>query len=295
MHIELAAAGRMRAVFLGQGYPWPEGTEIRARADKMGQVLVWPDAKSYRNIVPGALRALFAERRLDLGPLFTPKVTNLPPGQWLSLPTTRTILTTPVAEIQLDQASVPGAGLGAALLCRFLVELAGVEPDAHLCSGELLPLHAQLTNAPGGKLGFHVTAIGKKQDSTLASVQVPPENARFQPTGVPAPPNGTLARSLLTSLRTRSASVGSTPNPAAMLQPSSGLVAINRALSLRALLIDGVTVAWVPPGSEVSIPDLRNGIYSIAWRDFFGTYVEPPHNVALPARIALGVAADAGG
>jgi hypothetical protein len=294
MRIELATVGRMRASFLGQGYPWPEGTELRARADKFGQVLVWPDAKSYRNVVPGALRSLFADRRLDIGPLFVPKVTPLPPGQWLGQPTVRSILTTPVAEIQIDQASVPGAGLGAALLCRMLVELSGVEPDNSICNGELLPLHAQLTNAPGGKLGFFVTSLGKKQEFALSAIQVPPEHATFQSSGLPIPTGGAVSRALLSSLRYRAAAPSAPSSSTAVLTPSTGLVAVNRALSLRALIVDGIAVAWLAPGAEIALPELRNGQYAIAWRDFFGTFVEPSRNVVLPARVTLGDPPDAG-
>jgi hypothetical protein len=294
LRVEVAAAGRLRATFLGQGYPWAEGTELRARADKFGYVLVWPDGKSYRNVVPGALRALFTDRRLDQGPLFVPKVTALPAGQWLGQSTVRNVLSTPVAEIQLDQATVPSAGLGAPLLCRMLVELAGIEPDNSLCTAEQLPLHAQLTNAPGGKLTFAVSLMGKKQDLPLSGLQVPPEHAVFQSSGMPLAEGGSVERSLLTGLRHHAVAPSATVSSTALLTPGTGLVAVNRALALRALLVDGVTVAWLPPGAELALPELRNGLYSIAWRDFFGSFLEPPRNVALPARITLGNPRDTG-
>jgi len=290
MRIDVAAAGRMRITFLGQGFPWPEGTELRARADRFGHVLVWPDGKNYRNVVPGALRGLFADRRLDIGPLFSPKLSSLPPAQFAGLSTSRTLLSTPIAEIQIDQATVPSAGLGAALLCRTLIELAGAEPDSKICNGELLPLHAQLTNAPGGKLGFFVTAIGKKQEYLQSALVVPPEHASFQTSGLPLVQGGTVTRSLLSALRHRSAVPG---NPPSLQAPATGLLAVNRALSLRALLIDGVSVAWVAPGTELLLPELRNGLYSVAWRDFFGSSIEPPRNVTLPARVTVGAAPDA--
>jgi hypothetical protein len=294
LRVEVAAAGRLRVIFLGQGYPWAEGTELRARVDKYGYVLVWPDGKSYRNVVSGALRAWFNERRLDQGPLFTPKVTALPSGQWLGQPTTRYVLSTPVSEIQLDQATVPGAGLGAPLLCRLLIELAGVEPDNRLCDAEQLPLHAQLTNAPGGKLTFVVTALGKKQELPLSDIQVPPERASFQSSGTPLAKSGVIDSSLLSSLRHRAVAPVTPVSSTAILTPSTGLIAVNRGLSMRALLVDGVTVAWVSPGSELTLSELRNGLYSIAWRDFFGSYVEPQRNVALPARVILGNPRDNG-
>lgn len=287
MRIFVAQMGRLNVTFLGQGFPWPSGTAIRARADRYGQLLVWPDQKTYRNVVPGALRALFADRRLDLGPLFVPKQSTTPPSHWLGLPTVRSLMTTPVAEIQLDQAIVPGSGLGAALLCRLLVELAGVEPDNLLCQSELLPLHAQITNAPGGKLAFAVTAIGKKQELEPAALLVPPLDASVQTSGLPGFERGSIDRGLLSGLRLRAAPANP-PASRAANAPRMGLVAKNNTQSLRALLVDGVTVAWLPAGAELSLPELQNGTYSIAWRDFFGTAIESSRAVVLPARVTVG-------
>jgi hypothetical protein len=288
MRIKVAQTGRLSITFLGQGFPFPPGTELRARADRYGQILVWPDKKTYRTIVPGALRALFADRRVDLGPLFTPKHVTQPPSQWLGVATLRSQLTTPVAELQLDQAVVAGSGFGAALLCRFLVELSGVEPDNRVCQSELVPLHAQITNAPGGRLAFAVTAIGRKQELETAELLVPPVDATFQTSGLPSAERGTIEPSLLSGLRLRAG----TTHPQAALPgagaPRTGLVAKNSTLSLRALLVDGIAVGWLAAGAELSLPELQNGTYSISWRDFFGTALEPPRNVTLPARVSVG-------
>jgi hypothetical protein len=294
MHVEVASTGRMRVVFLGQGFPWEEGTELRARIDKFGYVLVWPDGKTYRNVVPGALRAWFSDRRLDQGPLFKPKIMGLSAGNLLGQITTRHLVITPVAEMELAQANVPGTGLGALLICRLLIELAGAEPDSALCADEQLPLHAHLTNAPGGKLSFVVTALGKKQDLPLSSIQVPPEHAVYQTSGVPFAKSGTIDRNLLTALRHRSVAPATHVNSTAISIPSTGLLAINRSLSLRALMVDGIIVAWLSPGTELSIPELRSGTYSIAWRDFFGSFIESPKNVVLPSRVVLGTPRDNG-
>src|SRR5690606_8751280 len=53
---------RMRWIMEGIGLPFPEGTEIRARADRIGHAIVWPDQRSYRVAPPGSLHALFADR-----------------------------------------------------------------------------------------------------------------------------------------------------------------------------------------------------------------------------------------
>jgi hypothetical protein len=291
MRIETASAGRISIVFVGHGYPWPDGTELRARADRLGYVLVWPDAKRYRNVVTGTLRALFTDRRLDRGTLFTPRVTAGPAGSLLGQSTTRLVMNTPVGEIQLEQANIAAAGIGAALLCRFLVELVGVTPETPICAPDQLVLRANVISSPGGKLQFVVNQLGRKQDLPLAGIQVPPEGATFETSGVPTPTLGSVSRAQLSGMRSRASTAAAAPAKDA---PQQGLLAVNRTLTLRALVVDGIPVAWLPAGSELTLPELKNGNYTIGWRDFFGTFVESPKTIFLPAKVTLGKLAESG-
>lgn len=288
MRIELASAGRMSIAFLGHGYPWPDGTELRARADRLGHILVWPDGKRYRNVVTGTLRAMFTDRRLDRGHLFVPKITSQSPGSVLGQVTSKQVLSTPVGEIHLEQANFTTAGEGATLLCRFLVELMGIDPETRACSSDQVPLRANLTSAPGGKLQFVVNQLAKKQELPLALIQVPPEGATFETGGTSIPAAGVVSKAQLEALRQRAVA----PAVTAKQGPQQGLVAANRTLALRALLIDGVTVAWVPPNGELTLLELKAGNYNLSWRDFFGTLVEPPKLVGVPSKIVLGKAAE---
>ncbi|HEY5958815.1 MAG TPA: hypothetical protein VIV60_19775, partial [Polyangiaceae bacterium] len=291
MRIELVSVGRMRLTFMGQGYPWAEGTELRARVDRLGHVLVWPDEKHYRHVVVGALRALFTDRRLDRGPLFTPKVMAGPTAALLGQSTLKRNVNTPVGEVQLESATLAAAGSGAILLCRFLVELVGADPDLAECSADQVVLRANIASAPGGKLQFIVNHFSKKLELPLAGIQVPPDNAHFETSGLPLPQSGTVSRQQLLALRSHAVAASAATRDA----PAQGLVAANRTLALRALLVDGAVVAWLMPGAELSIPELKSGTYMIAWRDFFGTLSEPAKTVALPARVNLGDAAEPGG
>ena len=283
MRIGLASAGRMSIAFLGNGYPWPDGTEIRARADRLGHILVWPDGKRYRNVVTGTLRAMFTDRRLDRGHLFVPKITHQAPGSALGQVTTKQVLSTPVGEIHLEQANFPTAGDGAALLCRFLVELMGIDPETRACSSDTVALRANLASSPGGKLQFVVNQVAKKQELPLAVIQFPPEGASFETGGAPIPAS-TVPKGQLEALRHRPIA----PAVAVKQGPQQGLVAANRTLALRALLIDGVTVAWLPSGGELTLLELKAGNYSVSWRDFFGTFIEPPKLVGVPSEASLG-------
>ncbi len=290
MRIEVATAGRISIVFVGHGYPWPDGTELRARIDRLGHVLVWPDGKHYRIVVPGALRALFADRRLDRGLLFTPRVTIDSPGSAIGQATARQSLNTPIGAIQLEQATLTSSGIGAPLLCRFLVELVGVDPNTATCAPEQLVLRANVTSAPSGKLQFVVNQWSRKQDLPLAGIQFPPDDAKLESSGLPVPNLGTVPRAQLAALRNHGAAAAA---PLAKDAPKLGLLAVNRTLSLRALMLDGIPVAWLPSGAEIALPELQNGAYTIGWRDFFGSLIEAPKTVALPAKVALGKMGDA--
>jgi len=58
-------AARLRIVLTSGVFSLPEGTELRLRGDRIGAVIVWPDGRSYRPLLPGTLPTLFAERRGD--------------------------------------------------------------------------------------------------------------------------------------------------------------------------------------------------------------------------------------
>ena len=58
-----------RIVLASQGFSLPEDTELRARADRYGFVVVLPGPPVYRIAAPGTLRALLGERRIDVTPL----------------------------------------------------------------------------------------------------------------------------------------------------------------------------------------------------------------------------------
>jgi hypothetical protein len=62
---------------------------------------------------------------------------------------------------------------------------------------------------------------------------------------------------------------------------------------LQYLMLEGVPVAWVPPGSQVEILGPKAGRYSVGWRDFYGSEIAPASVVQLPARVSVGERADA--
>ena len=49
------SASRLRIVLSGEGWVLPPDTEIRARSDRFGHIVVWPGAAKYRPLAPGSL------------------------------------------------------------------------------------------------------------------------------------------------------------------------------------------------------------------------------------------------
>ena len=75
MTIEMSPT-RARFVLTGGGFVLPQGTELRARLDRYGHLLLWPGEDTYRVAEPGSLRALLGERRLDVAPLSRAEVVD---------------------------------------------------------------------------------------------------------------------------------------------------------------------------------------------------------------------------
>lgn len=290
MSIDLALAGRMRMVFDSPAFPLPANSELRARLDRYGQILVWPSGRAYRVLPPGTLRAVFAERRTDVLPLVSGTAHAAGHGKLLGFATTRTNLTSAMGGLTLEQARVGGTGQSGELLCRLLVELIAVDPATPVCRHQLVPLLAEFHWVEGGELSFQVDGISHLQDLLLGDIYVPPAEADFEPDGLPPEASSALLTAAeLGALRSRPAKTG----PPAKNAPKQGLTLVNHTDTLRYLLLDGVPVAWVRPRGSLHVNGTKPGRYLASWRDFFGTAITPPRTVELPALLEVG-AVDAG-
>jgi hypothetical protein len=292
LSIDLLAAGRMRILLSSVAFALPLNSELRARADRYGHVLVWPDGAAYRLVTPGALRAMLAERRADVTALVAAKSRDLVRGNLLGLPTTRTELVTRTGTVVIEQTEFGGLGGSGTLLCRALVELVAAEPMTRACELGRLPLRAEYRWPNGGRLEFEVKAITRRQDLAVGSLFVPPAWGVFKIGELPPQADGVLlTRDDLAGLRSRSVAPTKDGPPGT---PGEGFTAVNTADSMAYVLIDGVPVSWVRPHSEQYIIGPKPGVYTVSWRDFLGVDVGPPKPVELPARVVLGAENDAG-
>jgi hypothetical protein len=279
-----AAAGRLRVAIVSPRFVLPAGSELRARSGSYGHALVWPDGRRYVVVQPGALRTLLNERRADVVPLTRAAGTPRGNSQALGMASERITLTTPLGRLELEQAHAAGAGAGAALWCRFLIELAGVHPDSTACRPDLLPVRAEYFWSEGGRLLFEAIVIDRAPTLELAALKVPPEHAGHRIGEVPTPASALLAeRAQLRSIRARPGIVRPSKDA-----PKEGLLLVNADDLLRYALIDGWPVARLEARGTGLLLDLIPGTYSLSVRSFLGDEVSAPVAVTVPGRVTTG-------
>jgi hypothetical protein len=284
MAIELSQT-RARIVLSG-GFVLPQGTELRARADRYGHLLLWPGEATYRVAEPGALRALLGERRLDVAPLSRADVATTGEGQRrLNVRTRRVEVSTRAAKATLEMATFRDAGEGGVLLCRLLFDLmSATPPSTAACATDEIPMHADLRWTTRGGLTFDVTSIVRRADLPQMDLAAPPAGSTF--VTAPPPPAAAdtlLQRGELAAFRTGPVDVPpSSTRDAQASPPDSGLTLANSSDELRVAWVDGVAAAWVAPGGRLSLPALPRGRYVLQWRTFLGDGWESPEAIVVP-------------
>ena len=282
-------------IVLGSGFVLPEGTELRARVDRYGHVVYTPDDGKYRVAAPGALRAVLGERRFDVAPLLPAEVTHNGEGpRRFGRPTHKVSVATRAAKAAFEIGHLADLGDGGVLLCRSLLELISAPMSTPLCGEGDVPLRAELrwTTPPAATAGlspkgriagailFDVATIARRVDLVASSMATPPPQAAF----VEAPMSFEGAKLLL-----------GRGELAALRAPGTeaALILTNSTDELRFVWLDGIPIAWIAPGSRLTVPGLVAGHYALQWRTFLADAIEPIQTVNLPATSDLG-ATDSG-
>ncbi|MDP8999613.1 MAG: hypothetical protein M3O46_05820 [Myxococcota bacterium] len=285
-------ASQTRARFvLSGGFVLPQGTQLRARVDRYGHLVVWPGESTYRVAEPGALRALLGERRLDVAPLSAADVRPSGEGaRRLNMHTRRVEVSTRAANATLELASLRDAADGGVLVCRMLLDLMSASPSTEVCGSDDVPLHAELRWTTQGALAFDVTSIVRRADLPAIDLAAPPASATFEAGSPPAAAGETLVtKADLAAFRNAPVDVAAaSPRDAQPLPPESGLVVINSSDELRIAWIDGVAVAWVAPGGREWLSSLVRGRYVLQWRTFLGDVWEAPRTISVPGSSDIG-------
>lgn len=288
--VELAEVGRMRLVSKSRALPLPARAELRARTDRLGYAVVWPKRDRYRVLSHGALRALFGERRFDVTPLGPAKLHDGADGRRLGLKTRGLRAEGPYGELTLEIGFIPEVGEGGPLLCRVLLELAGIDPlllpAEPACAPGEVPLFAAFTWTGGSGLAFEVTNLTKRSDLAADSLALPPPNATFASAGLPEHEgNAFLTPRELAALRVPHEVADEAPTDAGVRE---GVVIENRNDVAQYVTLDGLPVAWIPPLSERALTALPRGRYALQLRTFLGDISGPVHLIDVPARVAVG-------
>ena len=286
--VSLVSDGRMRLAFRSPALPFPAGAELYARSDRYGSLLSWPDGASYRVVVPGALRSALEDRRLDVVPLSKATATDLPPGKRLGVAVRKVELKSSYGSVSFELARIHDAGAGGSLLCRFLVELGGIDPAMPVCRSEPEPEVPLMASYSWGSAAdrkeaarFEVTQVTLREKDAL-HIPVPPMGATNRIDGVPGPSTANfLTDEELGALHAKDAAPGA-PQPGA---PKTGLTALNAGERLVYLLIDGIPVGYVTPGGRLRLETLRPGRYRAQWRTLLGEELVPVVDVDVPVII----------
>lgn len=285
-----ASPSRLRLALLGSGWVLPEGTEIRARSDRFGHVMVWPGGLKYRPVAPGALRALLGERRFDVAPITAANIVPKDePGKRISIRTRKVEVTTRAAKATFELGKLPDLGEGGVLLCRALLDLMNASPSSPVCGDGEVPLRAELRWTARGSLGFEITGVLKRTDMPTPSLLVPPSSAVYADSPLASAGIAPmLSPTDLAAFRTNAVD-----NPSATHPTDSALTVANGTGQLRVLYIDGVPVVWASPGARDVVHGFHRGRYVAQWRTFLGDSVEPSTAQTVPGTAQVG-GADAG-
>jgi len=285
---------RMSLTLANKAFLAPEGTEIRARADRYGHFVLLPGSHEVRVAAPGSLRALFAERRIDVEPLVSPQITERGEGaRRLGYRTRRVEAASRVAVATFELTHLEGVGEGGVLLCRALLDLMNAPPSAAVCALDEVPLHVEWRWATKGALFFDATDLARRADLAPSTLAAPPATDLFAlPSLPPLSADTTVELPEIAAFRTAPADVPSAPD-ASTPQPPMGLALANVSDQARFAFLDGAPIAWVAPGGRILISSLLRGRYGFEWRTFLGDAFEAPTTINVPSTQVAG-ASDGG-
>ncbi|MFO0666023.1 MAG: hypothetical protein U0174_18875 [Polyangiaceae bacterium] len=300
--VDLGVA-HMRALLEG-AFLFPSGTELRARLDKLGYVVLLPPGTRYRVLGPGALRTWLSEGRYDaMRPLDVVTKPLSGAATRLGVPTRSVEMQTESARMTLEIGKVQDAYDSGVLLCRFLTEIIDAPAFLAPCGQDEVPLRAEIhflkasEGMPGssttnvasyGGLVFEAQKLARRTDLSFSSLSAPPSTANFAPEDLsPAASRLLIPAGELTDLQ------APVDVPLAPDAPLSGLVVQNGTLQMQRIFLDGVPCAQVAPYERLTIVGLARGRYMTEVRTPLDARTRPPQPVVVPGKLVLG-SADAG-
>jgi hypothetical protein len=294
-------AARMRWVLHSRAFPFPETTEIRARADRIGHLVLWPDHRSYRIAPTGSLHALFADRRVDRVPFVEPERVTKGIGARLGKPTNTATIVTPLGATTLEFVEVTDLPYASQLLCTAFLEIVRVKASLDLCPIGQLPVHFESKWLSGDGVQFSVLSWGTA-NFEQEDFRMPPDLPIHKPGELPPFEDYFLderTRSLLLPLTREKApplppppaapgalapgqaAPPSTPTPA---PPRNQVVLRNKLSRPLVLMVNRVPYVWLSPGAVTELY-LTSADVKVSARDFLGERMFAERTLTAPAEL----------
>ena len=294
-------AGRLRLSLSGPSL-LPEGTELRARADLVGNLAVHRPSSSYRPLPPGSLRNFLGEGRFDVSPLLASEATELGDGQRLGAKIRRVSVRTAIGSITVELVHVGDAeAVGTTppaktvdvgpTFCRLISDFVLAPPSALSCASDELPLYVDIRWASNrGGMVLDAKTLPRRSDAVAADLLAPPKDALYQLRAwQPFTSHALLQDGELAQLHS-GPERGAAEPPSAKGEPTpDGLLLQNHRSQPYWLTLDGVPVAWVGAGSSLLLRGLHAGRYLAQWSTALDDAREAPEPVVVPGRAEVGI------
>lgn len=296
---------RMRWMFVSSAFPFPELTEIRARADRIGHLVLWPDRRSYRVAPTGSLHALFADRRVDRVPFVEPEKVTKSAGARLGKPTVRSTIVTPVGTSTLEFVEVTDLAYASELLCTAFLEVVRVKSSAELCPLDHLPVHFEIKWLNGEGIQFSVLSWGTAASLEQDDFRMPPDLPIYKRGELPPFEDYFLDEktrdSVLPLSREKAPSVSPAPLSASASGPVPGappsalvpgpprnqIVLQNQLSRPLVIVLNKIPYIWLSPGTSKEIY-LSAAEIRVSARDFLGETIFVERTLVAPAKVDFG-------
>jgi hypothetical protein len=245
-------AERLRARFVGPGWPVAGGSEVRLRGDSPGAYVL--DHEGGRPLLPGELSAWFEGGAPRPGPQLVVRRDPL-----------------------LRAATDPGPGM---LICALLAEWAGEPRD-----------NVMRRCATGAPLTFRV-GFWRGERTAEVPVQIPRHDLRADhhdplPEIADTTTYTFLEPSALARLPARSPRGVEIVDDGLGPLPEDRFDLVNQSDTRVIVLVDGVAVGWVDGASTGRLVGLAPGMHEIAAMRALGAVVMRPRDVVVPGRTIL--------
>lgn len=296
---------RLRLVLDSPVFSLTKGTEIRMRADRIGFVIVWPDQRSYRQLPPGTMSALFSDRRADRLPFLDETLKVLDGTPRAGRAVIRHSIETSMGSAEMEFTERADLPYAAPLLCQLLLDMVRVSATPELCPEGKLPIRFSMLWTSGGGFLLEILNYNVEPLLNFDELRMPPSLPIYKRGELPPANDYFLPANLrdevfslkrigepLAPRPVPIASAASTPNQARQASEGEQLASdevtientTDRPLTV---FLDRLPFVWLPAGEKKNLR-VRGAPVVYAARDFWGHVQLEPGLIAAPASVIFG-------